>query len=86
MQRCHHCHGPFGLVSHRFLFKRFCSSECVGTHRRNVATAIQERVSRWCSDFLTSMALGKGRISGEFAQRRYVGMPRGPAGALRRQP
>jgi len=84
MHRCCHCHGRFGLVSHRFLFKRFCSSKCLGTHRRNLATAIEQRLSRWCSDFLTSLAFGKGRTSDEFAQRRYVTMPRGPAGALRR--
>lgn len=85
MHRCCHCQGRFGLISHRFLFKRFCSSECADTHRRNLGAAIRERVSQWCSDFLTSMALGKGRTSDECAQRHYVGMPRGPVGALRRR-
>ena len=86
MHRCCHCQGQFGLVSHRFLFKRFCSATCVGIHKRNLATAIEERLSRWCSALLASMAFSKGRMSDEFAQRRYVGMPRGPVGVLRRQP
>lgn len=57
MQRCCHCQGRFGLVSHRYLFKRFCSKECVDTRKRNLAAAIRERAIRWCSALLASVAL-----------------------------
>ena len=94
MQGCCHCHGRFGLVSHRFLFKRFCSTKCVGIHKRNLATAVDERLSRWCSALfaslsafhLASIAFGKGRTSDERAETRYVRMLHGPVGALRRHP
>jgi hypothetical protein len=59
LQRCCHCHGQFGLVSHRFLFKRFCSSICLGVHKIKIATAIRERASRWCSILLPPMAFGR---------------------------
>jgi hypothetical protein len=49
MQRCCHCHGRFGLVTHRYLFKRFCSKECLGTYKRRLAAAIRERATRWLS-------------------------------------
>jgi hypothetical protein len=84
LQRCCHCHGRFGLVSQRFLFKRFCSSTCLGIHKRNLATAIQERVSRWCSDFLTSIAFDKGRTSEQSDKARYVSVQQGAFGAMRR--
>lgn len=59
LQRCCHCHGQFGLVSHRFLFKRFCSRICLGVHKIKVATAIRERASRWCSALLLPLAFGR---------------------------
>ena len=57
MQRCCHCQGRFGLVSHRYLFKRFCSKECRGTYKRGFSTAIRERASRWFSAHFAFMAL-----------------------------
>jgi len=90
MHRCCHCHGRFGLVSYRFLFKRFCSTKCVGIHRRNLATAIDKRLSRWCSAllapmaFLASMAFGKGGTSDESVEARLMSIPHGSSGALRR--
>jgi hypothetical protein len=86
LQRCRHCQSRFGLVSHRFLFERFCSRTCLGIHKRNLATTIEERVSRWCSDLLTSMAFGKSRTSNESAQRRYLSVPHGAFRAMRRHP
>ena len=86
MHRCCHCQSRFGLVSYRFLSKRFCSTECVSIHRHNLATAIEQRLSRWCSAILASMAFGKGPMSDELAQRHQVTMPRGPLRALRRRP
>jgi len=59
LQRCCHCHGQFGLVSHRFVFKRFCSRICLGVHKIKVATAIRERASRWCSALLPPLAFGR---------------------------
>jgi hypothetical protein len=67
MQGCCHCQGRFGMVSHRFLFKRFCSRQCLGLHRRNLVTAMEERASRWCSVLLTSFTFGKFRMSDEGA-------------------
>jgi hypothetical protein len=49
MERCCHCQGRFGLVSHRYLRKRFCSKECLGTYKRKRAAAIRQRASRWFS-------------------------------------
>ena len=86
MHRCCHCHSPFGLVSHRFLFKHFCSLKCVGVYKRNRAAAIKERVSRWCSVVLTSMAFGKSRSADIRGQRRYVSVPHRAFHPLRRHP
>jgi hypothetical protein len=61
LQRCCHCHGQFGLVSHRLLFKRFCSRICLGVYRIKVAAAIRERVSRWC--FVLPPPMGFGRAA-----------------------
>ncbi len=58
MHRCHHCHGRFGLVSHRYLFKRFCSKTCAGRYKRKLAAAIGERITRWRSDLLAPIGLG----------------------------
>lgn len=27
--RCYQCGGPFGLIRHRFAFKKFCSQNCL---------------------------------------------------------
>lgn len=59
LQRCCHCHGQFGLVSHRYLFKRFCSRVCVGVYKIKLAAAIRERASRWCSVLLPPIAFGR---------------------------
>jgi hypothetical protein len=56
LQQCCHCDGRFGLVSHRFLFKRFCSRACLGAHQRDFAAAIAQRAGRWWSFLLTPMA------------------------------
>ena len=56
MQRCCHCQGRFGLVSHRYLFNRFCSKECRGTYKRRLSTAIRERASRWFSAHVAFVA------------------------------
>ena len=48
MQRCDHCHGRFGLVSHRCYLKRFCSRKCRGRHKRKLAMAIEDQVKRCC--------------------------------------
>jgi len=58
MQRCCHCHGRFGLVSHRYLFKRFCSRACVSGHKRRLAAATRRRISQWRSELLMSIGLG----------------------------
>ena len=87
MQGCCHCQGRFGLVSHRFLFKRFCSRQCLGLHKRNLATAMEERASRWCSVLLTSFTFGKFRTSDEGAEgpSRYAAVSQGPIRAMRRR-
>jgi hypothetical protein len=46
MQRCDHCHGRFGLVSHRHHFKRFCSRRCLGGYKRGLAMAIDDCAKR----------------------------------------
>jgi hypothetical protein len=63
MQRCCHCHGRFGLVSHRLLFRRFCSRQCLGIYRRNLAAAIEARVNRWFAILLAPMVFGKSRTN-----------------------
>lgn len=78
MQRCCHCHGRFGLVSHRFFFHRFCSLKCVGVYKHNLPAAIEERLSQWRSALLTSMTLGKPRTD--------VRLPLALSDPLRRQP
>ena len=83
LQRCCHCDGRFGLVSHRFLFKRLCSRQCLGGHKRNLAAMIEERVSRWCV-LLTSIAFGKGRTAAVGAERRYARISHSPIGVIRR--
>jgi hypothetical protein len=65
LQRCCHCHGQFGLVSHRFLFKRFCSRICLGVYKIKVSTAIRERASRWCSVLLPPLAFGRAQHPAE---------------------
>jgi len=80
MQRCCHCHGRFGLVSHRHLFKRFCSRTCLDTHKRDLAAAAWARVSHWCSALVTAVALAKFLMSGHAADgtSRYVQVPSRP--------
>jgi hypothetical protein len=80
MQRCCHCHGRFGLVSHRHLFKRFCSRTCSDAHRRDLTSAIWGRLGHWCSALLTSAALAKFLMSGHAADgaSRYARIPSGP--------
>jgi hypothetical protein len=58
MQRCCHCHGRFGLVSHRYLSKRFCSRKCLSIHKRDLHAALAERAGRWCSLLSTSITFG----------------------------
>ncbi len=57
MQRCCHCQGRFGLVSHRYLTKRFCSKECLGHFKRKLVDAIRKRANVWRSNFLMLFAL-----------------------------
>ena len=61
MQRCCHCQGRFGLVSHRYLFKRFCSKGCLGTYKRRLAAAVREHASRWLSAHFAFMAFSHAR-------------------------
>jgi hypothetical protein len=46
MQRCDHCHSRFGLVSHRYYFKRFCSRACLGGFKCELAMAIEDHAKR----------------------------------------
>jgi hypothetical protein len=46
MQCCDHCHSRFGLVSHRYFFKRFCSRQCLGGYKCELATAIEDHAKR----------------------------------------
>jgi hypothetical protein len=80
MQRCCHCHGRFGLVTHRHLFRRFCSRKCLDTHKRDLAAAVWARVSHWGSALLTSIALAKFLVSSHAANgtSRYVQVPSRP--------
>jgi len=82
MHRCHHCHGRFGLVSHRYLFKRFCSKTCVGRYKRKLAVAIGERIVRLRSDLLTSIGLGDATHS--MGARRAVPVRVRSAGTIRK--
>lgn len=47
MHRCAHCHGRFGLVSHRRFFKRFCSRRCRNTYQCELIAAIEVRLRSW---------------------------------------
>jgi len=47
MHRCAHCHGRFGLVSHRRYFKRFCSRRCLNGYQRELVAAFEARLNVW---------------------------------------
>jgi len=45
--RCHHCHGPFGLLRQKLLtfsgYLNFCSAHCKKEYRKKVQQDINKR-------------------------------------------
>jgi hypothetical protein len=47
MKRCDHCGGRFGLVTHRFFFKRFCRKRCKKNHLAALAEKFVSARRQW---------------------------------------
>jgi hypothetical protein len=47
MRRCDWCEGPFGLICHRHIGKRFCRKTCKAAHVRSRRRARSARLLHW---------------------------------------
>jgi hypothetical protein len=57
-QRCDHCGGPFGLVTHRWWGGKFCKRSCKEVHIRERINLERRTIHRWCG-LLTGMLLSR---------------------------
>jgi hypothetical protein len=57
-QRCDHCGGSFGLVTHRWWDSKFCKRRCKEAHIREIKLD-RRTIHRWCG-FLGRQAISDG--------------------------